>query len=45
LSSIKGRVPAPPGIYDPKTGKMTASGQLTGDFSRLLTQKAQSVQQ
>jgi hypothetical protein len=31
--------------YDPKTGKKTASGQLTGDFSGLLTQKAQPAQQ
>jgi hypothetical protein len=27
--------------YDPKTGKKTKSGRLTGDFSWLLTQKAQ----
>jgi hypothetical protein len=31
--------------YDPKTGKKTKSGQLTGDFSWLLTQKAQPAQQ
>jgi hypothetical protein len=30
--------------YDTKTGKKTASGQLTGDFSWLLTQKAQPSQ-